>query len=325
MKIIYITMGRYGIMCTVNAESESDAESSLVETLETLNENSDVITVAGTDVTAPYAYAVKRLDSLSFLYTHEEIDLVHEPVKLSLPGIGSAIEIDCGVGVFLASTGWGKTTYMVKGLHPAITEQYGNNGVELINFGEPFENFGDIKTRIIFRAVDLLKEICEFANSNRMILMIDSFRPFLYDQSVGTTGERGIDAFLPVQLTALSNTLSVCGKLLFVTLNPMIDATTDREVERYERLQGSIEASVPFVLTGTSHRAATLSLRGVHNPNRDPRFINIPDLSSGITRSRSNHNNLESEVEMTVSLTPEEQRPRLAATDVRRFMNTISS
>lgn len=320
MRIIYMTMGRYGIMCTVNAETEDEATEALRDALTSLKEQVTIESVDRTETSSPYAYACKRIDSLSFPYTCNDVNLIQEPVQLNLPGVNQTVSIDCGVGVFLASTGWGKTTYMVRGLYPAIVDQYGTDGVELVSWGEPFEDFGDVKSRIIFRAIDLLKEMCLFVNSSRPVLMIDSFRPFLYDQSVGTTGERGIDAFLPVQLTALSNTLAVCGKLLFATLNPMIDATTDQELERYERLQGSIEASVPFVLTGTSHRSAVLSLRGLNNPNRDPKYINIPDLTPNI----SSRTFVDSEIEMTVSLSPEDEPISLPSTDVKRFMNTIN-
>lgn len=320
MRIIYMTMGRYGIMCTVNAKTEDEATEALKDALTSLKEQVTIESVGSTETSTPYAYACKRIDSLSFPYTCNDVNLIQESVQLNLPGVNQAVSIDCGVGVFLASTGWGKTTYMVRGLYPAIVNQYGTDGVELVSWGEPFEDFGDVKSRIIFRAIDLLKEMCLFVNSSRPVLMIDSFRPFLYDQSVGTTGERGIDAFLPVQLTALSNTLAVCGKLLFATLNPMIDATTDQELERYERLQGSIEASVPFVLTGTSHRSAVLSLRGLNNPNRDPKYINIPDLTFNAGARTSE----DSEIEMTVSLSPEDEPISLPSTDVKRFMNTIN-
>lgn len=322
MKIVYITMGRYGMFCTSDAESVDQASEDLKEALVDLGLDVKVNTVEGTSDSKPYAYASKRHDSLSFLYSDDdEPNYFPDPIQLNVPGVNGSLNIDCGVGVLLASTGWGKTTYMVKGLYPSIVDGYGESDIDLISFAEPFENFGVVKTKIVFRAIDLIKQMCRFINSDSDVLMIDSFRPFLYDQSVGTTGERGIDAFLPVQLTALSNILAVCGKLLFVTLNPMIDATTDKEMERYERLQGSIEASVPFVLTGTSKRAATLSLRGFHNPNRDPNFITIPDLSDALVNF--NANGQKQGVEMQVTLTPDDSPAPTPATDIKRFMNTI--
>lgn len=314
MKIVYITMGRYGMFCTVGGETKDDRTSGLTSALEELGESVKVIE------TEQYSYVIKRMDSLSFLFSDdEETNFFPDPLKLKLPGVRGITTVDKGIGVFLASTGWGKTTYMVRGLLPSIIDEYGDESVNMVNFGEPFENFGEFKTNIVFRAVDLLKVIADFLNSSCSALIIDSFRPFLYDQSVGTTGERGMDAFLPVQLTGLSNVLAVCDKSLFVSLNPMIDATTDQEMERYERLQGSIESSVPFVLTGAQIRSATLSLRGFHNPDRTPKTFTVPDLAPKSFPIRNSRN--QAEVEMTVSLSPDDDGPLLPAADVRRFIN----
>lgn len=258
MKITTLSIGRYAVTAKTEVDDSAKGVIMKVDDLAIFRENylklSDTV-----DTDESWS-----IDSMA-------------PAQLDVPFEGvETLDIDPGLVVIMAPTKWGKTYFTGRGMVPAALSRYNAAEVRAINFVEPLERVPSIEQQLISNPETLLIEILRFLHSDEKVLFVDSLRAFVYDQSVGGTGEGGFDQYIPAQLTALSNVVARFGKLLVVTLNPMISMDN---MARYERIVDMIVASVPTAIIGMQRQQAQVHLRGVVTPERSADNVIVRDLS----------------------------------------------
>jgi hypothetical protein len=118
--------------------------------------------------------------------------------------------------------------------------------------------------------------------------MLDSLRPFVYDKSVGGTAAGGVDAYLPIQMTALSNLAYMTNKIIIGIMNPMIPLANTRDREIFEDLASRIESSVMGLFAGTDKRSLTITMRGPSYAHRFTEHVQVPNVEIGVRDKRLN-------------------------------------
>lgn len=203
------------------------------------------------------------------------------PISIDLPlESSSSFEVDPGLAVLVAPTRWGKTYFTTRGVIPAAYARFTPEGVQAVSYVEPYELTPGVAMTHISDPVQLLLTIARFiCEPEQEVLFLDSLRAFVYDASVGGTGEGGVDEYLSVQMTALSNVLAREGKMVFATLNPMIAADNK---ERYDRMVDKIVASVPLVIVGRQPKVVDIFQRGVSAPQRSVMNAHVRDLTTAV-------------------------------------------
>lgn len=215
------------------------------------------------------------------------------------------ILLDCGVTAILAHTQWGKTTYVVYDLIPAMLRS-GVAQVRFLSFLEPFEDLvfdQSVKTIWCTSHEALFAQIASFIMSDDKVCVVDSLRPFIYDQSVGGTAAGGMDAYLPVQLTALSNVMSLLGKHLIVTINPMMPLISNEDRARFYDLRQRIASSVPTMMSGEHERKLDITLRGPSSRNSRSAKYTVPTINFAKPASGTNVSTFESTANITSAST----------------------
>lgn len=320
MHVCQITLGHYGILFTVDAVDDCEKKlKTLVSATRDADVKEDDIKVESFDG-GEFAYAIKRTDSMSWIYNSEGgMEPTESGITVNIPGIGESI-LDHGVIAVLATTGWGKTTFLSKGIVPLLNPKEGK--VDYISYLEPFEKIET--TRVIYaqRPHEMLLQIAKFINSPDRLAILDSIRSLMYDKSVGGTGEGGTDAYIPVQLTALSNVLNVCGKTLMIAVNPVIEGTDEKEIARFDRLVKAFESSVPGVISGRQTRSGRITLRGMNVGSRLHKDFTVPDLSNVVFAKREVPSSDKSEVvNVDIRVMDHNSNP---TKDVSRFINSLN-
>lgn len=127
----------------------------------------------------------------------------------------TSIELPSGVTVIFGLTNTGKSE-LAKRLAKA-------SGAEFIRFHEP-------ELPAIVSTDELFSVIYNFLESERKMLIWDSFRYFVYNfggDSKRAAGKGGISSAMYSDLTALSLLASMLGKSIVIVINPMTDEEKD--------------------------------------------------------------------------------------------------
>lgn len=280
-KAFVLALGRYAVWC-----GPADAKLASIKDAPNLAREG-----------ADYAIHVVKGMNLSSTYSNEPFSTDQiTAMEIGLPIEGpETYEIDPGISLLLAPTRWGKTYFTVRGVIPAAYAIYEPDAVRAISYVEPYELTPGVAMEHIADPIQLMVNLAEFVmNPDQQVLFLDSLRAFVYDASVGGTGEGGMDEYLSVQLTALSNVLARAGKIVFATLNPMISSDNK---ERYDRLVDKIVASVPLVIVGRQSRVVDIYQRGVSAPSRSVSNAHVRDLSTPALTITGRAKNVSSELE----------------------------
>lgn len=289
---IYLAFGSYGLTVFRNLNAGEQSREGMAHTLNTTVEKlaSLEMFMVPTAEGNTSAAIFKTAGKVSYINTGAIptiTDIIGSSIDLKLKG-GASIRLDAGITAILAQTLWGKTTFASRDLVPSISkalETEENSVIDYISFLEPLEDlvFDDaqVEMKIAQNHPEFFKLIAEFLLSDRKVCVIDSLRSFIYDNSVGGTAAGGMDAYLPVQLTALSNVAAILGKHIIVVINPMMPAATDEDRGKFVDLQKRIESSIPTVMTSNGRRALTITMRGPSS--RDSQQVNyqVPEFEMG--------------------------------------------
>lgn len=187
------------------------------------------------------------------------------------------LTLDPGLIALIAPTQWGKSTTLYGALIDAISNGLGASSM-CVNYLEVFEDTFDHVIMYTAREKRLLMYMLRALATPGTVLTVDSLRAFVYGKSVGGTGTAGLDQYFSVQLTALSNVFAVCGSMILVTINPMVDYEEDKDRKKYEEIVNQLVASTSCAIVGTSSRQADVYPRGFSNPNRGSFSIRIEDI-----------------------------------------------
>lgn len=239
--------------------------------------------------TTSAAAVFKQAGKVSYVSGQPPVSIdsvLNSALDVQLKG-GGKIRLDSGVTAILAQTQWGKTTFTSRDLVPSISKVIPDQSIDYISFLEPLEDLSFEAAKVnlnwISNHADFFRALADFLLSDRKVCVVDSLRSFIYDNSVGGTAAGGMDAYLPIQLTALSNVASQFGKHIIVTINPMMPAATEEERGKFYDLQKRIESSVPTVMTSTASRTLVITMRGPSSPSSQNVSYTVPAFD--ITRS----------------------------------------
>lgn len=289
---IYLAFGSYGLTVFQNLAAGEQSREGMARILNTTVEKLAalevflILTAEGSTSAAIFRTAgkVSYINS-GTLPTITEV--MSSSIDLKLKG-GASIRLDAGITAILAQTLWGKTTFASRDLVPSIAKSIEDEKaaiIDYISFLEPMEDliFDDahVETKIAQNHPEFFKLVAEFLLSTKKVCVIDSLRSFIYDNSVGGTAAGGMDAYLPVQLTALSNVAAILGKHIIVVINPMMPAATEEDRGKFVDLQKRIESSIPTVMTSAGRRALTITMRGPSS--RESQQVNylVPEFEMG--------------------------------------------
>lgn len=293
---IYLAFGTYGLTVFKNLSATEQSREGMARTLNTSVEKLAglemfVIPTADGNTSAAIFRAAGKVSYVNAGSIPTIAKIINSSIDLKLKG-GADIRLDAGITAILAQTQWGKTTFASRDLVPSISkalESEPNPEIDYISFLEPFEDlsFDDAQVQIKMAQShsEFFRMIADFLLSEKKVCVIDSLRSFIYDNSVGGTAAGGMDAYLPVQLTALSNVAAVLGKHIIVTINPMMPAMTDEDRGKFIDLQKRIESSVPTVMTSNSRRALTITMRGPSSRESQQVNYQVPEFSFGVAAS----------------------------------------
>lgn len=292
-QIFYLAFGSYGI--TVFPELNSKEMSNREDIAKALRLPIDRLPSLEMHLLqegpTPGVAIFRQVGKVSYLSTQVKLELsevIANAIDLTLKG-GAKIRLDAGITAVLAQTQWGKTTFTSRDLVPSLASVGNVGAIDYISFLEPIEDlsFENAPVNLSWCSShsELFKLLATFLVSDRKVCVIDSLRAFIYDNSVGGTAAGGMDAYLPIQLTALSNLVAQLGKHLIVTINPMMPAVTDEDRGKFYDLQKRIESSIPTVMTSGSQRTLGIHMRGPSAPSSKVVQYTVPNFE---LRGRTN-------------------------------------
>lgn len=291
---IYLAFGSYGLTVFRNLTSGEQSREGMARVLNTTVEKLAalemfLIPTAEGNTSAAIFKTAGKVSYINSGALPTITEIMGSSIDLKLKG-GANIRLDAGITAILAQTLWGKTTFASRDLVPSISkavEEEEASVIDYISFLEPMEDliFDDarVEMKIAQNHPDFFKLIAEFLLSAKKVCVIDSLRSFIYDNSVGGTAAGGMDAYLPVQLTALSNVAAILGKHIVVVINPMMPAATEEDRGKFVDLQKRIESSIPTVMTSTGRRALTITMRGPSSRESQQVSYLVPEFEMGIT------------------------------------------
>lgn len=286
-KAFYVAFGSYGI--TVLPQLSAEQIGGRETLAKMLKVSSDRLTqlemfTFGTGGPETAAAVFKQVGKVSYMSDSSEIslnDILASALDIQLKG-GAKIRLDSGITAVLAQTQWGKTTFTSRDLVPSLAASIPDEMIDYISFLEPIEDLSfdeaPVQVHWIANHSELFRTLVDFLLSSRRVCVIDSLRSFIYDSSVGGTAAGGMDAYLPIQLTALSNLAAQLGKHVIVTINPMMPAGTDEERGKFIDLQKRIESSVPTVMTSNASRSLAITMRGPSSPSSNTIAYMVPSF-----------------------------------------------
>lgn len=289
---IYLAFGTYGLTVFKNLSANEQSREGMARTLNTSVEKLAglemfVIPTADGNTSAAIFRAAGKVSYVNAGSIPTISEIINSSIDLKLKG-GASIRLDAGITAILAQTQWGKTTFASRDLVPSIfkaLELDQNPTIDYISFLEPLEDliFDDaqVQVKVAQSHSEFFRNMADFLLSDQRVCVVDSLRSFIYDNSVGGTAAGGMDAYLPVQLTALSNVAAILGKHIIVTINPMMPAMTDEDRGKFIDLQKRIESSVPTVMTSNSRRALTITMRGPSSRESQQVNYQVPEFTLG--------------------------------------------